>query len=58
MGSSIHGSSRVRKLVHTPILIYYRIHDENRAVEVLHFRHGSRKPPRFWSSSRPRRTAR
>jgi plasmid stabilization system protein ParE len=37
----------VRKLVHTPILVYYQIDEENRLVEVLHFRHGSRKPPKF-----------
>jgi plasmid stabilization system protein ParE len=37
----------VRKLVHSPILVYYQVHEKERLVEVLHFRHGSRKPPKF-----------
>lgn len=37
---------QVRKLVHTPILVYYQVRDDQRIIEVLHIRHGSRKPPR------------
>jgi plasmid stabilization system protein ParE len=44
IGNVVGKRSRVRKLVHSPILAYYRIHEEQRLVEVLHFRHGSRKP--------------
>lgn len=47
MGNTIRKRSRVRKLVHSPILVYYQVHEETRVVEVLHFRHGARKPPRF-----------
>ena len=47
MGGVIRKRSSVRKLVHSPILVYYRIHAARRLVEVLHFRHGSRKPPVF-----------
>jgi plasmid stabilization system protein ParE len=47
MGNTIHKRSRVRKLVHSPILVYYQIQEETRQVEILHFRHGSRKPPRL-----------
>lgn len=47
MGSAIRQHSKVRKLVHSPILVYYQIHEERRMVEVLHFRHGARKPPGF-----------
>jgi plasmid stabilization system protein ParE len=36
----------VRKLVHSPILIYYRINEEKHLAEVLHLRHGARRPPR------------
>ncbi len=35
IGSPVEGHPRVRQLVHTPILIYYRVHDEQRFVEVL-----------------------
>jgi plasmid stabilization system protein ParE len=47
MGNTTRRRSRVRKLVHSPILVYYQVHEEKRLVEVLHFRHGSRKPPKF-----------
>jgi plasmid stabilization system protein ParE len=47
MGNTIRKRSRVRKLVHSPILVYYQVHEEKHLVEVLHFRHGSRKPPKF-----------
>jgi plasmid stabilization system protein ParE len=47
MGNTIRKRSRVRKLIHSPILVYYQIHEEKGLVEVLHFRHGSRNPPKF-----------
>jgi hypothetical protein len=37
----------VRKLAHSPILVYYQIREDKHVVEVLHFRHGSRTAPRF-----------
>jgi hypothetical protein len=33
----------VRQLVHTPILIYYRVNLSPNFVEILHFQHGSRE---------------
>jgi len=47
MGNATPERSRARKLVHSPIVVYYEIHEEKRLVEVLHFRHGSRNPPKF-----------
>ena len=47
MGNTTHKRPGVRKLVHSPILVYYQFHEEKRLIEVHHFRHGSRKPPRF-----------
>jgi plasmid stabilization system protein ParE len=47
MGNTTRKKSRVRKLVHTPILVYYQVREDKRLVEILHFRHGSRKPPKF-----------
>jgi plasmid stabilization system protein ParE len=46
MGSAIQKRPRVRKLVHSPFLVYYRIDDDKRMIEVLHLRHGARKPPK------------
>ena len=45
IGSPISGRPHVRQLVHTPILIYYRIDEEGRVVEILHFWHGQRLGP-------------
>ena len=47
MGSTTRKRSRVRNWLHSPILVYYQIREDKRLVEVLHFRHGSRKSPRF-----------
>jgi plasmid stabilization system protein ParE len=47
MGNAIRKRSRVRKLVHSPIIVYYRVREEKCLIEILHFRHGSRKPPKF-----------
>jgi plasmid stabilization system protein ParE len=46
-GGAIRKRSRVRKLHHSPVLAYYRIQEDKRIIEVLHFRHGARKPPKF-----------
>jgi plasmid stabilization system protein ParE len=47
VGNTTRKKSRVRKLVHSPILVYYQVREDKRLVEILHFRHGSRKPPKF-----------
>ena len=47
MGGAIRKRSRVRKLLHSPVLVYYRIREEKHVIEVLHFRHGSRTSPKF-----------
>ena len=47
MGTVTRKRSPVRRLVHAPILVYYQIHEATGLVEILHFRHGSRKPKKF-----------
>lgn len=47
IGRTIRERSHVRKLVHSPIVIYYRVVAERRTVELLHLRHGSRADPEF-----------
>lgn len=44
--SSIRKRTRVRKLVHSPIVVYYQIDEGQRVIEVLHLRHATRKPPK------------
>jgi plasmid stabilization system protein ParE len=45
MGEAVRKRSRVRKLVHSPVVVYYRIQEKQRAVQILQFRHGARKAP-------------
>ncbi len=47
MGSTIRKRARVRKLSHSPILVYYQIREDKQLVEILHLRHASRRPARF-----------
>ena len=47
MGDAIRKRSRVRKLLHSPIFVYYIVREDKRTVEVLHLRHGSRRSPRL-----------
>ena len=44
MGGITRKRSPVRKLIHGPILVFYRIHENERRVSVLRFRHGARRP--------------
>ena len=46
IGNVVHKRPNVRKLLHSPILVYYRINEDKCLIEVLHLRHGARKPPR------------
>jgi plasmid stabilization system protein ParE len=47
MGSTIRKRARVRKLSHSPILVYYQLREDKHLVEILHLRHASRKSPQF-----------
>ncbi len=43
VGTIIPRRRATRRLVHTPYIVYYRIHENRRVVEILHFWHGSRR---------------
>ena len=45
IGSSVKGRAGIRKILHTPVRIYYRIQEERRCVEILHFWHVARQEP-------------
>jgi plasmid stabilization system protein ParE len=47
MGGTIRNRARVRKLLHSPVLVYYQLREDRRLVEVLHLRHAARESPRF-----------
>src|SRR5437867_3131108 len=38
---------QVRQLLHTPIVISYRVHEAPNYIEIPHFWHTFRKPPKF-----------
>ena len=47
IGAPIKGHLQIRRLLHSPLYVYYRL-DENRgAIEILHFWHSSRKDVQF-----------
>jgi plasmid stabilization system protein ParE len=35
----------VRRLLHSPLYVYYRVDEHRGSVEILHFWHVSRRPP-------------
>ena len=47
MGGAIRKRARVRKLAHSPVVVYYQLREDKHVVEILHIRHASRKAPRF-----------
>jgi plasmid stabilization system protein ParE len=45
VGSPVAERTGIRQLIHTPIVIYYRVHEHPNFVEILHFWHSSRGVP-------------
>jgi len=45
IGAQVSQRSGVRKLLHTPIRIYYRVDERRKVVEILHFWHAARQEP-------------
>ena len=45
IGAPVRQREGVRKVLHTPIRIYYRIHEAKRLVEILHLWHAARQEP-------------
>ena len=43
LGGVIRKRSRVRKLLHSPLLVYYRVDEDKRLIEIIHVRHGARE---------------
>jgi plasmid stabilization system protein ParE len=47
MGAPIKGHPQIRRLLHSPLYIYYRLDEDRGAIEILHFWHSSRKDVQF-----------
>ena len=47
MGVSVRRRAKVRRLSHSPILVYYKLDEARNLIEIVHIRHASRRPPKF-----------
>lgn len=47
IGAPIQGHPQLRRLIHSPLYVYYRPDEDREAIEILHFWHISRKEPPF-----------
>ena len=47
IGTPVEQREKVRKVLHTPVRIYYRIDEKRQIVEILHFWHTARQEPNF-----------
>jgi toxin ParE1/3/4 len=47
LGIVVKKRAKVRSLLHSPVRIYYQVDEEREAIQILHFWHTSRRPPKF-----------
>jgi plasmid stabilization system protein ParE len=47
IGAPVKGHPNVRRLLHSPLYVYYRVDTDRGGLEILHFWHANRKPPSF-----------
>ncbi len=47
IGAPIKGHPQLRRLLHSPLYVYYRVDEHRGAIEILHFWHSSRKGPQL-----------
>jgi plasmid stabilization system protein ParE len=47
IGAPVLEFPRVRFALHTPIRIYYKVNEKRQCVEIIHFWHTSRRPPKM-----------
>jgi len=47
LGAPLKEFPEIRQLLHSPLSIYYHLDEYRGAIEILHFWHTSRPPPKF-----------
>jgi plasmid stabilization system protein ParE len=47
IGAPIKEHPQLRRLLHSPLYVYYRVDEKRGAIEILHFWHSSRRDPQF-----------
>ncbi len=45
IGVPVPGKPGVRKMLHSPVRVYYRLREDRKYIEVLHFWHAARRDP-------------
>jgi len=45
VGARVKGYSGVRRLLHSPLQVYYRVEEDKPSIQILHIWHGARKLP-------------
>jgi plasmid stabilization system protein ParE len=45
LGNSVKGFAGIRRLLHSPLYIYYKVDHEHEIIEVLRFWHTARREP-------------
>lgn len=43
IGTPVRKRPHIRKLLHSPVRIYYRLNEHSGLIEILHFWHGARR---------------
>jgi plasmid stabilization system protein ParE len=47
IGTPVSQRPNVHKILHSPVRIYYRLHEHKSVTEILHFWHGAHREPRL-----------
>jgi plasmid stabilization system protein ParE len=47
IGTPIKGHPQLRRLLHSPLYVYYRVDEDQGVIEILHFWHQARREPRL-----------
>lgn len=47
IGVPVRRRAGVRRILHSPLRVYYRLYEDRRLIEILHFWHAARKDPSF-----------
>jgi plasmid stabilization system protein ParE len=45
LGASVKGHANVRRLLHSPLYVYYSVQADRGGIEILHIWHMTRMPP-------------
>ena len=47
VGSRVSGEPYIRRFLHSPLYVYYRVNERKQCIEILHFWHTARRDPKL-----------